>query len=126
LRYFFHTVGPQVFEELCPLLIDALRQAKLLPERSTFPGDPQGRGVSVSHDIMLHEARARMRCGQVTDTCYQPAPRPCPAQAEGRQGCDCTDPACARACRWTTPEDREARLIHYAGRNGLAPTGQIR
>jgi hypothetical protein len=46
LRYFFHTVGPQVFEELCPLLIDALRQVNLLPECSTFPGDPQERGVS--------------------------------------------------------------------------------
>jgi hypothetical protein len=120
LRYFFHTVGPQVFEELCPLLIDTLRQVNLLPERSTFPGDPEERGVSISHDIMLHEARARMRCGQVTDTCYAPAPRPCPAQAAGWQGCDCTNPACAQACRWTTPEDREARLIHYAGRNKYA------
>jgi hypothetical protein len=117
LRYFFHTVGPEVFEELCPLLTDTLRQAGLLPEHSTFPGDPPERGVSISHDIMLHQARSGMRCGQVTAPCYQPAPRPCPAQAEGKQGCDCTDPACATACRWTTPLDPEARLIHYAGRN---------
>lgn len=120
LRYFFHTVGPEVFEELCPLLIDMLRQVNLLPERSTFPGDPPQRGVSISRDIMLHEAHTRMRCGQVTDTCYQPAPRPCPAKAEGWQGCDCTDPVCAEVCRWTTPQDREARLIHYAGRNKYA------
>lgn len=120
LRYFFHTVGPEVFEELCSLFIDMLRQGNLLPERSTFPGDPQKRGVSVSHDIMLHQAHARMRCGQVTDTCYQPVPRPCPAQAEGWKGCDCTDPLCAESCRWTTPEDREARLIHYAARNKYA------
>lgn len=120
LRYFFRTVGPEVFEELCSLLIDALRQVNLLPERSTFPGDPQERGVSLSHDIMLHEARTGMRCGQVTDTCYQPAPRPCPAQAEGWPGCDCTDPLCAQVCRWTTPQDQEARLIHYAGRNKYA------
>ena len=91
LRYFFQAVGPQVFEELCPLFTDLLRQAGLLPERSTFPGDPPERGVSISHDIMLHEARSRMRCGQVTDTCYQPAPRPCPAQAAGKEGCDCTE-----------------------------------
>jgi hypothetical protein len=120
LRYFFHSVGPEVFEELCPLLTDTLRQARLLPEHSTFPGDPPERGVSISHDIMLHTARSGMRCGQVTDTCYQPAPRPCPAQAEGREGCDCTDPACATACRWTTPLDPEARLIHYAGHNKYA------
>jgi len=120
LRYFFHTVGPEVFEELCPLLTDTLRQASLLPEHSTFPGDPPERGVSISHDIMLHTARSDMRCGQVTDTCYRPAPRPCPAQAEGKQGCECTDSACATACRWTTPLDPEARLIHYAGRNKYA------
>jgi hypothetical protein len=120
LRYFFRTLGPQVFEEMCPLFADMLRQAGLLPEHSTFPGDPPDRGVSISHDIMLHEARSCMRCGQVTDTCYQPAPRPCPARAEGWAGCDCTEPACAQACRWTTPLDREARLIHYAGRNKYA------
>jgi len=120
LRYFFHTVGPQVFEELCPLLTDTLRQASLLPEHSTFPGDPPERGVSISHDIMLHQARSRMGCGQVTDTCYQPAPRPCPAKAEGQEGCECTHPACALACRWTTPLDPQARLIHYAGRNKYA------
>jgi hypothetical protein len=125
LRYFFTTVGPEVFEELCPLFTDMLRQTGLLPEHSTFPGDPPERGVTISHDIMLDEARSRMRCGQVTDTCYRPAPRPCPAQAEGREGCDCTDPACALACRWTTPLDPEARLIHYAGRNRLAPAGQV-
>jgi hypothetical protein len=117
LRYFFQTVGPQVFEELCPLFTDLLRQAGLLPERSTFPGDPPERGVSISHDIMLHEARSRMRCGQVTDTCYQPAPRPCPAQAAGKEGCDCTEAACAAVCRRATPLDQAARLIHYAGRN---------
>ena len=120
LRYFFHTVGPEVFEELCPLLTDTLRQAGLLPEHSTFPGDPPERGVTLSHDIMLHTACSRMGCGQVTDTCYGPTPRLCPAKAEGREGCDCTDPACATACRWTTPLDPEARLIHYAGRNKYA------
>jgi hypothetical protein len=120
LRYFFHTVGPEVFEEFCPLFTDLLHQAGLLPEQSTFPGDPPERGVTISHDIMLHQARSRMRCGQVTDTCYQPAPRPCPAKAEGQEGCDCSDLTCALACRWTTSLDPEARLIHYAGRNKYA------
>ncbi|NIV32866.1 MAG: hypothetical protein GWN58_26490, partial [Anaerolineae bacterium] len=75
LRYFFSSVGPELFEELCPLFADLLHQAGLLPERSTFPGDPPERGVSISHDIMLHTARSRMRCSQVTDTCYQSIPR---------------------------------------------------
>lgn len=35
-----------------------------------FPGDPPQRGVTISHDLMLHEARSRMRCPFVTETCY--------------------------------------------------------
>jgi hypothetical protein len=120
LRYFFSSVGPELFEELCPLFTDLLHQAGLLPQRSTFPGDSPERGVSISHDIMLHQARSRMRCSQVTDTCYQPAPRPCPARAAGKEGCDCTHPACATACRRATPLDQEARFIHYAGSNKYA------
>ena len=120
LRYFFHGVGPEVFEELCPLLIGSLFTVGLLPTQSTFPGDPPQRGVSISHDIMLHVARSRMRCSQVTDTCYQPAPRPCPARAAGKEGCDCDHPACATACRRATPLDPEARFIHYAGSNKYA------
>lgn len=71
LRYFFNAVGAAVFDELCPLFIDLLHQAPLLPEHSTFPGDPPDRGVTISHDIMLHEAQSHMQCAQVTDTCYQ-------------------------------------------------------
>jgi hypothetical protein len=120
LRYFFHGVSPEVFEELCPLLIGSLFTVGLLPTQSTFPGDPSERGVSISHDIMLHAARSRMRCSQVTDICYQPAPRSCPAQAAGKEGCDCAHPACATACRRATPLDQEARFIHYAGGNKYA------
>lgn len=120
LRYFFNTVGEEVFDELCPLFIDLLHEAGLLPQQSTFPGDPPERGVTISHDIMLHEARSNMRCSQVTDTCYRPAPRPCPAREAGQEGCDCTQAACALVCRRATPLDREARYIHYTGRNKKA------
>jgi len=117
LRYFFNTVGEEVFDELCPLFIDLLHEASLLPEHSTFPGDPPDRGVTISHDIMLHQARSNMGCSKVTDTCYQPAPRPCPAREAGKEGCDCTEAACALVCRRATPLDQEARYIHYTGRN---------
>ncbi len=120
LRYFFHTIGPAVFEELCPLFTDLLHQADLLPDHATFPGDPATRGVSISHDIMLHEACSNMRCSQVAGTCYQPTPRPCPAQEAGKEGCDCSLEACIPACRRSTPLDQEARYIHYAGRNKQA------
>ena len=117
LRYFFNTVGQEVFDELCPLFIDLLHAAGLLPEQSTFPGDPPGRGVTISHDLMLHEARSNMRCAKVTDTCYQPAPRSCPAHEAGQRGCACDSEACAQACCRATPRDTEARYIHYTGRN---------
>jgi hypothetical protein len=129
MRFFFHRLGPEVFEEINCLLIDALHTAGLIPDRSTFPGDPPDRGVSLSHDLMLHDARSNMRCAYVTDTCYQPAPRPCPAKEAKKEGCDCSTDDCAQACRRTTPQDPEARYIHYEGRNkkrDLLPSGTAR
>lgn len=68
-----------------------------------------------------------MHCPYVTATCYQPCglepsrakpvPRSCPAKVAGKEGCDCTEPACAQVCRRATPLDAAARYIHYAGRN---------
>jgi len=117
LRYFFHTVGTQLCQELCSLFSDLLHQAHLLPQHSTFPGDPPTRGVTISHDLMLHQARSNMRCPYVTATCYGPVPRSCPAKVAGKEGCGCTEPACAQVCRRATPLDAEARYIHYEGRN---------
>lgn len=57
LRYFFNTLGQEVFDELCPLFIDLLHTAGFLPQHSTFPSDPAHRGVTLSHDLMLHDAR---------------------------------------------------------------------
>jgi hypothetical protein len=91
LRYFLNTVGPEVFDELCPLFTDLLHRASLLPKHSIFPGDPPHRGVTISHDLMLHEARSNVKCAHVTDSCYRKAPRPCPAKEADKQGCDCTD-----------------------------------
>jgi len=126
MRFFFHSIGPDVFEEINCLLIDVLHAAGLIPDRSTFAGDSPERGVSLSHDLMLHEAHSNMRCAYVTDTCYQPAPRPCPAKEAKKEGCDCSTDDCAQACRRTTPRDPEARYIHYDGRNkkgDLPPSG---
>jgi hypothetical protein len=117
LRYFYHTIGPARCEDLCSQVADLLHQAGLLPAHSTYPGDPSDRGVTISHDIMLHEAHSNMDCADVTATCYQPAPRPCPAQAAGHAGCLCQETACAKACRRATPADRQARFIHYEGCN---------
>ncbi len=76
LRFFFQAVGPDIFEEINCLLIEALHQAALLPERSTFPDDPPDRGVTISHDLMLRKARSNMHCAYVTATCCQGAHAP--------------------------------------------------
>ena len=117
LRYFFNAVEAPWCEELCSLFSDLLHETNLLPQHSTFPGDPPTRDVTISHDLMLHQARSNMRCPYVTATCYGPAPRPCPAKEAGKEWCDCSEPACAQACRRATPLDAEARFIHYQGRN---------
>jgi hypothetical protein len=119
LRGFFNAVGEATFDRLCPLFGETLLAAGLASQHSTFPGDGPERGVTITHDIMLHEARSGMRCLQVTASCYQPRPRPCPARAEDKKkkGCDCQHDACKSACRYATPLDPEARLIHYTGRN---------
>jgi len=117
LRGFRNSLGEAKFDALCPLIVQALHEAGLVPTHSTFPGDPPERGVSIVHDIMLHEARSRLRCGHVSASCYEPAPRECPARAAGQKGCHCQTEDCADACRFATPLDPEARLIHYTGRN---------
>jgi hypothetical protein len=76
LRYFFGVVGAEVFDGLGPQFVTLLRDHRLFPERSTYPGDPPERGITVSQDGMLHPARHRPSCQVTTDACYQPLPDP--------------------------------------------------
>ena len=71
----------------------------------------------VCPDGMIHDAASRMRCAAVQASCYQQAPRPCPAQDKERQGCDCDTLACVQLCRYATLRDAEARFIWYTGSN---------
>ncbi|MFN2243247.1 MAG: hypothetical protein ACK2U2_13235 [Anaerolineae bacterium] len=72
-------------------------------------------------DGMIHDAASHLRCGCVTDTCYQPTssdkPRPCPAKEKDLRGCDCDTLECASICRRATPRDPQARFIRYRGSN---------
>jgi hypothetical protein len=115
LRYFERQITPALQQEITALQIEALYQAGLLPCK---PGAQQK--VSLAFDGMLHAARSRMRCSSARARCYAPAPRPCPARQKKKQGCDCTDPACADQCRYVTPRDPEARLRVYSGQNKRA------
>ncbi len=131
LRDFFGKVGPDFFADLCPRSIDLLRRQGLFPERSSYPGDPEDRGVTVSQDGMLHPARSRPRCQLATDECYRPLAstpgpeggalagpgRPCRARDKGLEGCACNGPECAQGCRRASRLDKDARLIHYEGHN---------
>jgi hypothetical protein len=122
MRRFYHALGETFDTDLCPRFMALIRTAALLPAHSTHPTTtPTERGLPLAADGMLHDAHSTMRCGKVADTCYQPTspenPRPCPAQEAGQEGCDCRLTACAQVCRFTTPRDPEARLIHYSGRN---------
>jgi hypothetical protein len=117
LRYFERQLTPELQQEINALQLDALYEADLLPV-----GPDGEKKASLSFDGMLHEARSRMRCSSVKASCYEPVPRPCPAQAKGKRGCDCSDEACAILCRQATPRDPEARLIVYTGDNKRAKT----
>lgn len=118
MRTFQNSLGVAFDTDLCPRFVELLHATGLLPDSAATSPLP---GLPLANDGMLHESHATMRCGKVTDTCYQPtsvqSPRPCPARQAGQEGCTCSEDACAQACRFATPRDCEARLIHYSGSN---------
>jgi hypothetical protein len=71
-------------------------------------------------DGMLHDAASRLRCSAVCASCYQPAPRPCPAKEKDHPGCDCDTLDCRSICRRATPRDPQARFVWYEGSNQSA------
>jgi hypothetical protein len=153
LRYFFDTVGPAVFDDLCSRYVQMLRHYGLCPERSTYPADAPERGITVTQDGMLHLALSRPSCQLATNGCYQPlAPimqdssqttpeleanrnegddqpgqakpgRACRARERGLPGCACDTPACQDRCERASGLDPEARFIHYEGGNKGDGTG---
>ena len=104
-------------------LAQGLMAYALIPTHSTFPGDPPQRGVSLSTDCQLIEARSHQHCAHQTPTCSLPATqRPCPARAAGKEGCACDTPACLEHCRFATPRDPQAAYVYYSGSNQPGPT----
>ena len=99
-------------------LAKALMAYGLIPTQSTFPGDPEGRGVSVAIDCQLIHARSRMRCRHQNANCFAPlAKRVCAAQQADKQGCDCDTLDCLAHCRYVTPRDPQAAYVYYSGSN---------
>ena len=94
----------------------------LIPARSTFPGDPPQRGVSIAMDCQLVAARSRMRCRYQNASCFLPlSQRSCAAREEGKEGCACDREACVAHCHLATPRDPDAAYVYYSGSNQPSP-----
>ncbi len=111
-------------------LAHGLQALHLIPQHSTLPGDAPTQGVSISLDSQLIEARSHMRCRFQEERCFLPREqRACAARQQGQDGCACDTDRCADHCCRATPQDPQARFVHYdppkptpAG----APTGAAR
>ena len=103
-------VGIQALNQLLAQSVDLLRESGVLSETAW-------QQALLCPDGQIHQAASRMRCQNVTTSCYLPAPRPCPAQEKGLRGCDCDTPRCALICKRSTPWDRAARFVWYTADN---------
>jgi hypothetical protein len=115
LRMAFSNTQPDWLLACEDSLAKALMAYELIPTRSTFPGDPQERGVSIATDCQLIQARSCMRCPYQNANCFEPlSRRQCAAKAAGKQGCDCDS---LDYCRLVTARDPQAAYVYYAGSN---------
>lgn len=75
-------------------------------------------------DGMIHDAASRMRCTSVKASCHQTTspqqPRPCPAQENGKDGCDCDTLDCVQVCRRAPAREPQVRAVWYSGSNQSA------
>ncbi len=65
-------VGIQALNQLIAQSVDLLQESGVLPELAW-------QQALLCPDGQIHDAASRMRCQNVTASCYLPAPRPCPA-----------------------------------------------
>jgi len=95
----------------------------LIPTRSTFPGDPPERGVSIATDCQLVAARSRMRCRYQNPKCFLSlGKRTCAAREDGKEGCACDSEACVERCHLVAPRDPDAAYVYYSGSNQPSPS----
>jgi len=103
-------VGVQQLNQLLVQSVALLRESCVLSEAAW-------QRALLCPDGQIHEAASRMRCQNVTASCYLPAPRLCPAKEKGLRGCDCDTPDCVSVCKRAAPQDPEARFVWYTGNN---------
>jgi hypothetical protein len=131
LRYFLNTLGEnsnrcgervscqeeQVIAVAVQQLNQLLAQSVALIRESGVLSEVAWQKALLCPDGQIHEAASRMRCQEVNERCYQPAPRPCPVQENGGRGCACDERRCAQVCCRAAPLDPQARFVWYRGDN---------
>lgn len=99
-------------------VVQGLMNQGLIPNHSTFPGDPPERGIAVALDSQLVAARSGMRCRYQNPDCFRlRQDRLCAARVAGKEGCACDTEACRYHCRLAAARDPEAAYVYYAGSN---------
>ena len=103
-------VAVQQLNQLLSQSVNLIRQSGVLSENAW-------QQALLCPDGQIHQAASRMRCQHVTESCYQPAPRACPAKEKGLRGCHCDTPHCGQVCKRATLRDPAARFVWYTGNN---------
>ncbi len=109
--------GEQVIEVGIQELNQLIAQSVALIRESGVLSELAWQQALLCPDGQIHNAASRMRCQNVTASCYKRAPRPCPAKEKGLRGCDCDTARCASVCKRATPWDRAARFVWYTADN---------
>ncbi len=106
--------GEQVIEVGIQALNQLIAQSVALLRESAVLSELAWQQALLCPDGQIHNAASRMRCQNVTASCYLPAPRPCPAKEKGLRGCDCDTPRCALVCKRASPWDPASafRVVH--------------
>jgi hypothetical protein len=106
------------FLQCADSVVQGLMKQEIIPDHSTFPGDPPERGIAVAIDSQLVAARSRMRCRYQKPDCFRPRhARRCAARVAGKEGCACDTKACKDHCRQVAARDPEAAYVYYTGSN---------
>jgi hypothetical protein len=109
--------GEKTIQVAVQQLNQLISQSIALVQESGVLSEAAWQQALLCPDGQIHEAASRMRCQNVTESCYLPAPRPCPRKDKGLRGCDCDTPHCASICKRATPQDPQARFVWYSGDN---------
>jgi len=117
LRHFLTALGENARSAGYQQLNQLLSQSVALIRESGILSADTWQQALLCPDGQIHKAASRLRCQNVSESCYQQAPRVCPAKAKNFRGCDCQTLDCAQICKRAAPRDPQARFVWYTGNN---------